>query len=140
MLSELSQNALRIKLSDIGPFESFFAILIVSSSRLISSQTLLINPHSSAFSELSLSPKIANSFALAFPTSLGSSQVEPPSGTRPILLKACRKKADLEAITKSPINAKDIPTPAAAPFTDVTIGVLRFLNLRNIGWYLVSRA
>ena len=42
-------------------------------------------------------------------------KVAPPSGTRPMRANAWRKKACFEAQTMSPIRAKLMPTPAAAP-------------------------
>ena len=47
----------------------------------------------------------------------------PPSGSRPMRAKACRKDADLAAMAMSEASAKLMPTPAATPFTADTIGL-----------------
>jgi two-component system OmpR family response regulator len=49
----------------------------------------LVKPY--AFSELIFSPSIIISVARALPIIRGSIQLAPPSGTRPILTKACKK-------------------------------------------------
>ena len=56
-----------------------------------SSNTRLTRPHASAVSAGRRSPSSDSSIARARPTSRGSSQVEPQSGTRPMRRKACRK-------------------------------------------------
>ena len=71
---------------------------------------------------LSLSPVIARPSARARPTRRGSSQVPPPSGTRPILLKAWMKLADFAAITMSQPRAMLAPAPAATPLTMAITG------------------
>ena len=63
-----------------------------------SSTHFQIRPSRSASSAESLSPSIARPSARARPTSRGSSQVPPQSGTRPILAKAWMKLAERAAI------------------------------------------
>ena len=60
--------------------------------------------------------------------------VEPPSGIKPMRAKACRKNAFFEAHTMSPMIAKLIPTPAAAPLTAVTMGISRSRSMNSSGW------
>ena len=64
----------------------------------------------------------------------GSMNVAPPSGTKPMRAKACRKNAPLEAHTMSPMMAKLMPTPAAAPFTAVTMGMSKSRSASSSGW------
>ena len=76
----------------------------------------------SASSAGSLSPVIARPSARARPTSRGSSQVPPQSGTRPILLKAWMKLALRAATTRSQHSARLAPAPAATPLTAAITG------------------
>ncbi|MCG3189996.1 MAG: hypothetical protein LKCHEGNO_02548 [Burkholderiaceae bacterium] len=76
----------------------------------------------SASSAASLSPVIARPIALARPTSRGSSQVPPQSGTRPIFENAWMKTADRAATTRSQPSAKFAPAPAATPLTIAITG------------------
>ena len=52
-------------------------------------------------------------------------QPPPASGTKPMRAKACKKNALRPAQIMSPMRAKLMPTPAAAPFTAVTMGSSR---------------
>ena len=76
----------------------------------------------SASSAGSLSPVIARPSARARPTSRGSSQVPPQSGTRPIFAKAWMKLAERAATTRSQPSAKLAPAPAATPLTAAITG------------------
>ena len=48
--------------------------------------------------------------------------VTPPSGTRPMLTKARRKKADSAATIRSQASASEQPIPAAGPLTAAITG------------------
>ena len=64
----------------------------------------------------------------------------PPSGSRPMRAKACRKDADLAAMAMSEASTKLMPTPAATPFTADTIGLGRARMRRITGLKYFSRA
>ena len=61
--------------------------------------------------------------ARARPTMRGRYQVDPASGTRPMLQKACRKLADRAAMMMSQAIARLMPAPAQGPFTSATMGL-----------------
>ena len=60
--------------------------------------------------------------ARADPTSRGRNHVPPASGSSPILLKACTKRADSAATTTSQASTRLAPAPAATPFIRHTTG------------------
>ncbi len=70
------------------------ARVATSASKAASSTHFQIRPSRSASSAVSLSPSIARPSAVPRPTSRGSSQVPPQSGTRPILANAWMKLAE----------------------------------------------
>ena len=87
-----------------------------------------------AFSAGRRSANNESSIALPQPTSRGSTKVAPPSGITPMRANACRKNAPCEAQMMSPIMARLMPTPAAAPCTAVTMGISRSRSSNKNGW------
>ncbi len=65
--------------------------------------------------------------------SLGSSQLAPQSGTRPMRRNACRKYADSAATISRPSSRGLMPAPAAGPLTAATIGHSRSRSRRSTG-------
>jgi hypothetical protein len=60
------------------------------------------------------------------PTAAAINADAPPSGIKPILVKASMKNAFSEATTTSDANASEAPTPAHGPCTTATTGCGRF--------------
>ena len=79
-----------------------------------------MRPQSAAVVALTFSASRAIRAALALPMAAGTSIEAPPSGMRPILVKASMNPADSLAIARSAATAIEQPTPAAMPFTAAT--------------------
>ena len=102
---ELLRRVERLRASRRGPASAATrvaaAIASTSAGNAASSTHFQIRPSRAASSAPSLSPSIASPSACARPTSRGSSQVPPQSGTRPIFENAWMKLAERAATTMS---------------------------------------
>ncbi len=88
-----------------------------------SGNTCETSPASYASRAVSRSESSASRIAFARPTEAATVAVAPPSGIRPILVKARVSAADSVATTRSHASALDIPTPAAMPLRPQTTGL-----------------
>src|ERR1700761_1291133 len=107
-----------------GPCSSPDTTLSTSASKSSAGYTALISPHANASAAGSRSASRAIRNAPIRPIAAAISAEAPPSGIRPILVKASMKNALSEANTRSQARASETPTPAAAP---------RPLNTRDEG-------
>ena len=106
-----------------GPDSSTLITAATPASRSSCGCTALTSPYSRASAAVMRSASSAIRMARIRPIAAATSADAPPSGIRPILVKASRKNALSDATTTSQANANETPTPAAGPPTTATTGL-----------------